>query len=361
MSTSDRAKNDFLPTAALATLRRRARLSASARRFFDERGYWEVQTQVLSHDVTVDAWLEPFETVWQSDAMLQHANADSAPVDRLFLQTSPEFAMKRLLAAGADAIYQIGPVMRNGERGHLHNPEFTMIEWYRVGDTHHEQMDCVEELVKTIYGEAAALLASDQPSSLEIRAMNERANRSFERFSYDEAFERYAGTTVLARPIEDLRELAQRHGITPPPGLAADDRDGWLNLLLAELVEPRLGQDVPTFVFDYPASQAALAKVRNADPAVAERFELYDRGIELCNGYHELTDADELRRRMGEQAALRAAEGRRALPRENRLLAAMEAGLPASAGVALGFDRLVMLALGCQSVAEVIAFPFDRA
>jgi lysyl-tRNA synthetase class 2 len=185
----------------------------------------------------------------------------------------------------------------------------------------------------------------------------------FERLTYDEAFERFAGERVLGKSPPALAALARQHGIAPPPGLAADDRDGWLNLLLALVVEPHLGRTQPVFLYDYPASQSALARVRSdpGAPPVAERFELYLGGVELCNGYHELTDPAELRRRMAEQNAIRVREGSRPLPMHNRLLDAMEAGLPPCAGVALGFDRLMLLAVGAESVADVIAFPFERA
>jgi lysyl-tRNA synthetase class 2 len=166
---------------------------------------------------------------------------------------------------------------------------------------------------------------------------------------------------VLSLETSRLVELAKTHNVAVPDSLSRDDRDGWLNLLLAELVEPHLGRNRPTFLYDYPASQAALARIRPGQPSVAERFELYVSGIEICNGYHELTDADELRRRINVQAEMRAADGRRKLPAASRLLACMDAGLPASAGVALGFDRLAMLALGKQALSEVLAFPFDRA
>jgi lysyl-tRNA synthetase class 2 len=181
------------------------------------------------------------------------------------------------------------------------------------------------------------------------------------RLSYDEAFEKFAGARVLSFDAAGLVDLARRLNVQAPDSLPPDDRDGWLNLLLAETVEPRLCGEGPSFLYDYPASQAALARVRRESPPVAERFELYIDGIEICNGYHELTDAAELRERTREQARRRARDGRPALPLDNRLLAAMDAGLPPCAGVALGFDRLAMLALGAGSLDEVMAFPFERA
>ena len=226
-----------------------------------------------------------------------------------------------------------------------------MLEWYRVGDTHHDQMNFVEKFVTAFTAEVERLLSvSPQPSAL--------SPQPFERLTYDQTFERHAGSKVLARTTNEIVALARRLGVSAPESLQPDDRDGWLNLLLAERVESHLGHDRPTFVFDYPASQAALARVRGeGQTAVAERFELYVNGIELCNGYHELTDADELRARI----RLDAAANKTTLAEPARLLAAMESGLPACSGVALGFDRLLMLGLGCNSVRQVIPFPFEVA
>ncbi|MBW3540955.1 MAG: EF-P lysine aminoacylase GenX [Planctomycetes bacterium] len=348
---------DFRPTSSLAMLRLRAAMLAFVRRFFDERGYVEVDTPALSRDVVVDAYLEPF-VVESSGWRLAAAQRAARPVGprlnetHLFLQPSPEFHMKRLLAAGATAIYQIAHAFRHGEAGRLHNPEFTLVEWYRVGDTHHDQMTVVEDLTAQFF--AADVVREHVPARPDLP-------RPFERIAYDDAFRRYAGTRVLDLSPRELAALAARHDIAPPPGLDGDDRDGWLNLLLAEFIEPRLGRERPTFLYNYPASQAALARLNPQDPRTAERFELYVNGIELANGYHELTDDQELRDRMHRQAELRERDGRRRLPMENRLLDAMEAGLPACAGVALGFDRLLMLAVGEETLAEVVAFPFERA
>jgi elongation factor P--(R)-beta-lysine ligase len=331
---------DWRPSCDLEMLRRRSVLRNRVRGFFAERGYLEVETPVLSRDVVVDAHLEPFVAHWEPDS---GTDRGAARHER-FLQTSPEFLMKRLVAAGAEAIWQTSRVFRQGERGRWHEPEFTLLEWYRAGDDHHAQMTVTEDLAVAVCDRAGRELV--QP---------------FERLGYDAAFERHAGTPVLALDVADLIELAARHGVHLPDGLARDDRDGLLNLLLATLVEPHLGRERPTLLYDYPVSQAALARIRHDDPPVAERFELYIDGLELANGYHELTDAAELRRRNAEQNRLRVRDGRRALPEESRLLAAMEAGLPPCAGVALGFDRLIAVAVGATSLAEVLPFPFDRA
>ena len=324
---------EFLPSANLETLQQRARLLASVRAFFVERGYWECETPILSRDIVVDANLDPFELT------------DGG--ERWFLQTSPEAGMKRLLAAGATAIFQVSRVFRRGESGPRHNPEFTMIEWYRVGDDHFAQMKFTEQLVRAVFETAGRDLLPD----------------SFERLTYDAAFERYAGTRVLSLPTTALIDLARSHNLEVPDSLPLDDRDGWLNLLLAELVEPHLGTNHPVFLHDYPASQAALAVLREdpGQPQVAERFELYLSGVELCNGYHELTDADAFAARTEEERATRRCQNAPDLPGAPRLEAALRHGSPQSSGVALGFDRLAMLALGLTSIDQVLAFPAERA
>ncbi len=321
----------FLPSASLAHLRLRAELLARVRAFFAERGFLEVETPILSADVTVDRHLEPLSTILPEDPRRPEAGR------RLWLQTSPEFGMKRLLAAGATAIFQITRAFRGGEIGPLHNPEFTMVEWYRVGDDMAAGMGLLSDLCVVLLGTPAA-----------------------QRLSYAAAFERFAGVDPHTASIEQLSAAAQRLHVAVPAGLGSD-RDGWLNALVAECVQPQLGQSVPTILYDYPAAQAALAKVRGGTPPVAERFELFVRGVELANGYHELLDAAELRRRNNVANQARRAEGKPQLPEQSRLLQAMEAGLPACTGVALGFDRIVMLAAGAKSLAEVMAFPIDRA
>ena len=339
--------SDWRPTASLEVLKQRAALLACLRRVFDEAGYWEVETPILSHDIVVEAHLDPFITYFHSGRLPAEGETSS---ETLYLQTSPEFAMKQLLAAGAEAIYQVSPVMRNGERGGRHNPEFTMAEWYRAGDDHHAQMEFTEQLVRRVYAEAAR-----------FRPEAKLSEGPFERLSYNQAFERYAGCEILDLETAEFPRLALMHDAAPPANLSLEHRDGWLNFLLASIVEPELGVDHPVFLYDYPASQAALAKVRDDHPPVAERFELYIEGVEICNGYHELTDPVELQARMRKQNQLRQREHACPLPEANRLLDAMRAGLPDCAGVALGVDRLIMPALGLPTIDQVKAFPFDRA
>ena len=358
-SASGRDHGLFKPSAELERLQLRSKLLDFTRSYFRDRGLWEVETPLLSRDIVVDAYLEPFTTRRESRNECRPAGPD----EELFLQTSPEFAMKRLLAAGASDIFQLTRSFRRGEIGRLHNPEFTILKWYHLGATYHDEMRFVEEFVSAFFDEVNRLSCAshvDSPSAV-VQRIHERLPRPFLQSSYDDLFRRVLGTTVLDKTAAELSELAERAGIAPPPGLGADDLDGWLNLLLAIKVEPELSRQPATFIYDYPAGQAALARIRSDVPPVAERFELYLSGIEICNGYQELTDPHELRRRIIVQQTLRRREGSRPLPAESWLLHAMEAGLPECAGVALGFDRLLMAATGAQYVSEVIAFPFDRA
>jgi elongation factor P--(R)-beta-lysine ligase len=320
---------DFLPAAPWPNLRLRAELLRQLREFFHQRGFLEVETPILSADTVVDRHLDPFSLTIGSGNGRQQT---------FWLQTSPEFAMKRLLAAGAEAIYQVSRVFRQDEQGPLHNPEFTLVEWYRTGDDFRAGMQLTSDLCE-------ALLARG-PAEL---------------LSYAEAFERFAGFDPHAIAIDDLIAAARRCDSPPPESLARDDRDGWLDWILTERVQSRLGVERPVLLHAFPAGQAALAQVRPGTPPLAERFELYVSGWELANGYHELLDAGELRRRIARANELRRADGKPALPAESRLLAAMEYGLPPAVGCALGFDRLVMLAAGASSIDEVIAFPWDRA
>jgi len=246
--------------------------------------------------------------------------------------------MKRLLAAGGEAIYQVSRVFRREEQGSLHNPEFTLVEWYRTGDDFHAGMQLTGDLCETLLDRGPAEL-----------------------LSYAEAFQRHVGLDPHAADMEALIAAARQCESRPPESMAQDDRDGWLDWLLTEHVQAHLGVERPVLLYDFPASQAALAQIRPGEPPLAERFELYVSGWELANGYHELLDAGELRRRNARANEFRHRDGKMALPEESRLLAAMERGLPPAVGCALGFDRLVMLAAGAGSIDEVIAFPWDRA
>ena len=252
-----------------------------------------------------------------------------------YLQTSPEFAMKRLLAAGSGSIFQITRAFRGGEHGRHHNPEFSILEWYRVGFDHHRLMDDVDALLDRILG--------PRPSS---------------RVTFREAFSRHLALDPLTATLAELHDACESGGFASRA--AAATREDCLDYLLASAVQPALGPG-RIYLVDFPASQAALARIRTGSPDVAERFELYIDGIEVANGYHELRDAVELLRRMRRDIEIRRKTGRPAPAVDERLLDAHEAGLPACAGVAVGFDRLVMLAGRYRTLDEVLAFPEGAA
>lgn len=319
------------PSASLSLLRRRAAWLAEIRGFFAARGVLEVETPILSAAANTDPALESLSTVY-------HGPGGGTR----YLHTSPEFPMKRLLAAGSGDIYQIARVFRDGEAGRYHNPEFSLLEWYRVGMDHHALMDEVTTLVR--------------------RLMPDRG--TVERLSYRQVFAAFLGIDNIHRaPVAHLMAMAQGQHIHPPPGLDADDLDGWRDLLLSHGIIPHLGQAGRiTFLHDYPASQAALARLRDdhGDP-VAERFELFLDGVELANGFHELTDATEQAQRFANDNRVRRARGQVELPVDEHLLAALGAGMPPCAGVALGLDRLLMVASQVGHLREVISFAADHA
>lgn len=312
------------PTASIATLEVRARMLRAAREYFTATRALEVETPTLSVAAVTDVHLASIES--------------TASHQRRFLQTSPEYAMKRLLAAGCGDIWQICRVYRDAESGRWHNPEFTLVEWYRVGIDHHALMADVERLVATLL----------PPSRHFDRA---------ERLSYRDAVQLHAGVDALDDPTAVLIARLQSAGVDVPAALQAD-RDGCLDLIMSTLVGPRLGHDRLTFIYDYPASQAALAQIRGR---VASRFEAYLDGIELANGFHELANVAEQRRRFEQDLVERDRRGLPAVPIDKAFLAALDAGIPDCSGVALGFDRLVMCAIQAQHIDEVLAFPFDRA
>ena len=325
---------NWRPSAALETLRLRATLLTQIRAFFAARAVLEVETPVLSRAAGTELHLHSFTT--------QYCGPSAPPDGRLYLHTSPEYSMKRLLAAGSGSIYQISKVFRDGEAGRRHNPEFTLLEWYRTGFDYLRLMDEVEALVVSVLQERLSL-------------------RETQRLSYRDAFLRYAGTDPHTAATAALAECARRHGITAPADMENAERTPWLDLLMTHVIEAQLGRDCLCFVYDYPADQASLARIRPGAPAVAERFELYVQGVELANGFRELADSAEQRRRFEQDNVARKARGLPLLPIDERLLAALAHGLPDCAGVALGFDRLMMLAAGASAIQDVIAFPIDRA
>ncbi len=314
----------------LEALHLRAQLNALIRDFFRQRNVLEVETPLLSQAGNTDPNIASFSLEFSG-------RTDGARRTR-WLRTSPEFAMKRLLAAGVGDCYELGRVFRDGEAGGRHNPEFTMLEWYRVGWNHHRLIE-----------EVTALLGA-------AMAMVDRAT-TFEKISYRDLYHRQLGIDSMTASVDELREALGDVRIDPA-GLTRDD---WLDLLMTHRIQPGFQTDHLTVVHDYPASQSALARIRAGDPPVAERFECYLGPLELANGYHELTDAHEQRRRFERDRDTREQRGDVVPPMDERLLAALEQGLPQCAGVALGIDRLLMAMLGSQSIDEVLAFPFPLA
>lgn len=314
------------PSASIEALRGRAGVIDHIRRFFAERGVLEVDTPALSAAAVSDPHLVPFATRFVPDGGVDPSWH--------YLHTSPEYPMKRLLAAGSGAIWQLCKVFRNGESGGRHNPEFSMLEWYRPGFDHHRLMDEVDDLVSQILRCASARRVTYAQLFVDVLALDVHR----------------CSDSQLAR------EGRQRCGF-----VGELSRDGWLELLFSHCIEPLLLE--PTLVYAFPASQAALAQVVEGDDSVpsAARFELFVQGMELANGYFELTDPEEQERRFHADQEQRRGLGRPVLPVDLLLVQALRSGLPSCAGVALGVDRLVMLALGAERIDEVIAFGFDRA
>jgi elongation factor P--(R)-beta-lysine ligase len=315
---------DWAPTATRVTLERRAQMLALARRFFADRQVLEVDTPVVVNAPVTDVHIH------SAQVTLSNTRA-------CFLHTSPEYAMKRLLAAGSGDIYQICHVVRGFERGRLHNSEFTLIEWYRIGFSLEQLMSEVEDLARGLLGSSG---------------------RSSERLTYRDAFLRHLQLDPFTATDARLAEVARSLGYTHehPPS-----RDELLEFLMGTQIGPQLGTNRLTFIHAYPASQAALARLDPDDPRAALRFELYCEGVELANGFHELASVAEQRARFESDLAERRQRGSRSYPLDERLLAALAAGLPDCCGVALGFDRVVMLATGAKSIEEVLPFPTERA
>jgi elongation factor P--(R)-beta-lysine ligase len=323
------------PTASMSALRARAAALAATREFFRARGVLEVETPAIVNSPVSDVNLGSVRVGWPGL---------DAP---LYLHTSPEYAMKRLLAAGSGDIYQVCRVFRAAERGRQHNPEFTMVEWYRLGFSLEDLMREVADLVRTLLGPAAAALP-------------------VEFVSYRDAVRRHAGVDPIdamltgRAGLDRLLEVALALGLDAQrAGTAGPDE--LLDLIVGTRVGPALGANALTFVHRYPASQAALARLDPGDPCLALRFELYHRGLELANGYHELASAVEQRLRFDSDQRNRTLRKLPSATPDAHLLSALEAGLPDCAGVALGFDRVMMLATGAAKIDDVLAFPVERA
>lgn len=320
-------QEQWQPTASVKNLLTRAKLLAEIRRFFTDRGLLEVETPVLSEFGVTDVHLATFSTEFISPFGEQSKT--------LWLSTSPEYHMKRLLAAGSGPIFQIGKVFRNEEAGNRHNPEFTILEWYRPHFDMYRLINEVDDLLQQILECLPA-----------------------ESMSYQFAFQQYVGLDPLSADLSELAEKAKKHQLI---GAENENRDTLLQFLFSTVVEPQIGQEAPVVVYHFPASQAALAQISSEDLRVAERFEFYYKGLELANGFHELSDALEQLRRFQQDNLQREKMGLPVRAIDTRLLAALQAGIPNCSGVALGVDRLLMIAMGTESIKDVISFAIDNA
>jgi elongation factor P--(R)-beta-lysine ligase len=321
---------DWRPSASDSALRLRAEVYRRIRDFFHQRQVLEVETPMLSEAGNTDPNIESFQ--------LQFCGPSLAGGNTRWLRTSPEFPMKRLVAAGIGDCYELGRVFRNGEFGRRHNPEFSMLEWYRVGWSHLELIEECIALVRHVF---------------ELKGI-ELAVR---RFSYAELFLEFAGIEPHSADDKQLRNAVLTNIDIDPDRLQRDD---FLDLLMTHCIEPQLPKLSLTVVYDFPASQCALARIRPGDVPVAERFELYLGSVELANGYHELTDAAEQGRRFDNDLMLRSQRNASAPPKDLRLIKSLE-NMPDCAGVAMGIDRLMMALLDSETLADVLAFDFSKA
>ena|SRR3990167_2082470 len=318
---------NWQPTADLQTLKQRADILQRIRAFFYARNVMEVETPLMCRASVTDPFIESIPALYQS-------HPSNTP-EYFYLQTSPEYAMKRLLAAGSGCIFQICKAFRQGEVGRLHNPEFTMIELYRIGFNQMQLIDEMDALLQEILQCPPA-----------------------DRVSYRELFFRKFNIDVFAATLDELKSLALANDIHVNDEI--HDKDTWLNLLMTHCVEPELGHDKPCVIYNFPASQAALARINPEDPNTAARFEVYYQGMELANGFHELQHAEEQRKRFVANNEKRETLQQTVMPIDELFIAALSAGLPDCSGVALGVDRLVMLALRKETLQEITSFPIER-
>jgi elongation factor P--(R)-beta-lysine ligase len=322
---------DWQPSASLDHLKRRAQFLTEIRRFFYQRDVLEVDTPILSHAAPTAPYLDSFTTEYI---------AAGGQKTSCYLHTSPEFAMKRLLAAGLGDIYQIAKVFRNGEQGRHHSPEFTMLEWYRPSLSYHQLMTEVDDLLQIVVGLSPAV-----------------------KMSYQTLFSQYLSIDVSDVEQDELKQYALSRIKSLPQDWQAD-KDGWLELLMSELIEPQLALSAqPYIIYDFPASQAQLAKLHRSDDGavVAARFEVYAQGLELANGYDECLNAEELSQRFNKDNLLRQQQGKVTMPIDQHLIAAINTGLPACTGVAIGVDRLLMLKLNVNDINAVTSFRFEQS
>jgi len=324
--------DEWQPTCSMEILRLRAQVFEDIRRFFSARAVLEVETPLLSYSSGTDPQLDFFTTEYGSPP-LQHT---------LFLQTSPEFAMKRLLAAGSGSIYQLCKAFRNGESGRFHNPEFTLLEWYRVGFTLSQLMDEIAELMTVLF-EGHRVLYPTQ------------------RVSYQEIFQRFTGLNPLEFSYQNYCAYARYNQMPEAMSICGYDHALWLDFVFSHVVQPKLGENAVCMVYGYPACQSSLARINEYNSQITDRVEVFINGIELGNGYYELTDAKEQSRRFDKEIAIRQQKQSSVTVKDKHLVSALEAGLPECSGMAIGLDRLLMLLANKASINDVLNFPVNRA
>jgi lysyl-tRNA synthetase class 2 len=327
---SDIQNKQWPPTCSAALLHQRAELYQTIRSFFAEKNVLEVDTPVLSNSASCDVNLDSFSA---------NLGSNEQTSQRLYLQTSPEFAMKRLLASGSGSIYQIAKSFRRSESGRFHNPEFTLLEWYRVGFS---MADLIEEMIEFL-----------------MLCFNE--NLAFRTLSYGRLFQQLTDIDPYTATLAELMAFASKQGNPEAAGICGDSLANGLDYVFSQYIQPKLKKGLVYFVTDYPVCMAMLAKISNFEPKTAKRFEVYFKGIELANGYEELTDAKQQQARFQQELEERKREGLEPVPMDMNLLAALEFGLPSCSGVALGLDRLLMLMTDADSIDDVLTFPIQRA
>ena len=320
------------PTCSIELLRLRAKVLENIRQFFSARAVLEVETPVLGNSCGTDPALDFFSTDYCSPPQKR----------TLFLQTSPEFSMKRLLAAGSGSIYQICKAFRNGESGRFHNPEFTLLEWYRVGFSLPELMDEIAELMAVLFEGHIRL----NPS---------------QRFSYQELFQLHTGLNPLVFSYQDYCTYALDNHLSEAVSICGHDHVLWLDFIFSHEIQPKLGENALCMVYGYPACQSSLARINSHDSQITDRVEIFINGIELGNGYYELAEAEEQERRFAQEIALRQQRKRPVPVKDLRLIAALSAGLPDCSGMAIGLDRLLMLLAKRSTIDDVVSFPIQRA
>lgn len=310
------------PSASIETLRKRAQIIAMIRAFFTERGYWEVETPIMAKYGITDVYLSNIKAIFRDQSYC--------------LQTSPEYHMKRLLAAGSGSIFQLARVFRDDELGRWHNPEFTLLEWYQLGINHHALMNEVDALLQLILGTASMI-----------------------RKTYQQAFIDACQIDPLNTDVLELRRVLTRYDLQNVFDETETDIDQYLFLLMSHVVEASLAHEpAPVAIYNFPASQASLAQINQG---VAERFEVYYRGVELANGFHELTDTKLQRQRFEQDITIRKTRGLAMVEADEYLLEALQHGIPACSGVALGIDRLLALAFETNGISTCLSFDISRA